>query len=73
MTVFTAEMLAVPWALRWVEDNKQGHSILCSDTAAALNSIKEGKSKSRPDLIVKILQSLFRIYKAEVERWGFSG
>ena len=64
MTVFTAEMLAVPWALRWVEDNKQGHLILCSDTAAALNSIKEGKSKSRPDLIVEILQSVFRIYKA---------
>ena len=48
MSVFTAEMVAVLWALRWVEDNKQGYSIICSDSAAALISIKEGKSKSRP-------------------------
>ena len=67
MSVFTAEMVAVLWALRWVEDNKQGYSIICSDSAEALISIKEGKSKSRPDLIVEILQSMFRIYKTGIE------
>ena len=60
MSVFTAEMVA---ALRRVKDNKQGNSIICSDSAATLTTIKETKSKSRPDLVVEILQSLFRIHK----------
>ena len=36
--------------------------MICSDSAAALNSIKQGKSKSRPDLIVNFF--FFGIYKA---------
>ena len=49
MSVFTAEMVAVLWALRWVEDNQQGYSTICSDSAAALISIKEGNPS--PDRI----------------------
>ncbi|XP_030285229.1 uncharacterized protein LOC115588649 [Sparus aurata] len=67
MSVFTAEMVAVLWALRWIEENKQGNSIICSDSAATLTTIKETKSKYRPDVVVEILQSLFRIHKAGYE------
>lgn len=36
MSVFAAEMMAVLWALRWVEENKQGRSLICSDSGASL-------------------------------------
>ena len=55
-------------ALRWVEDNKQGNSIICSDSAATLTTIKETISKSRLDVVVELLQSLFRTHKVGM-RW----
>lgn len=67
MSVFTAELVAVLWALRWVDDNKQQHSVICSDSAATLITIKDTKTKSRPDLPVEILQVLYRIHKAGYE------
>ena len=67
MSVFTAEMVADLWLLGWVEDNKQGKSIICSDSAVTLTAIKETKSKSRPDVVVEILQFLFRIQKVGYE------
>lgn len=67
MSVFTAELVAVLWALRWVEDNKREHSVICSDSATTLIAIKDPKTKSRPDLLVEILQVLYRIHKAGYE------
>lgn len=67
MSVFTAELVAVLWAVRWVEDNKREYSVKCSDSAATLTTIKECKSKSRPDVLVEILQVLYRIHKAGYE------
>jgi len=63
-SVFTAELMAVLWAVRWVEDNKREYSVICSDSAATLNTIKNMKTKARPDLLVEILQVLYRIHKA---------
>ena len=67
MSVFTAELVAVLWAVRWVEDNKQEHSVICSDSAASLITIKGTKTKSRPDVLVEIVQVLYRIHKAGYE------
>ena len=67
LSVFTAELVAVLWALRWVEDNKQEHSVICSDSAASLITIKGTKTKSRPDVLVEIMQVLYRIHKAGYE------
>lgn len=53
MSVFTAELAAVLWALKWVEDHKQEHSVICSDSAATLITIKDTKMKSRPDVLVE--------------------
>ena len=50
MSDFTAEMVAVLWALRWVEDSKLGNSITCSDSAVTLATIKE-KPNPSPDLM----------------------
>lgn len=65
LSVFTAELVAVLWAVRWVEDNKREYSVICSDSAATLITIKDTKTKSRPDLLVEILQVLYRIHKAQ--------
>ena len=63
LSVFTAELVAVLWALRWVEDNKQEHSVICSDSAASLITIKGTKTKSRPDVLVEIMLVLNRLHK----------
>lgn len=58
--MFRAELVAVMWTLRWVED-KQEHAVLFSDSAATLITIKETESKARPDPLV--LQVLCRFHK----------
>ena len=40
MLVFTAEILAVLWALWWVED-KPDNSVICSDSTTALPTTRE--------------------------------
>ena len=51
LSVFSVELLAILWALDWVEENKPPKSIICSDSAGALVALKEGTSRARPDLI----------------------
>ena len=60
-SVFTTELMALLWALRWVERERPREVIICSDSAAALQAIKTGKSKARPDLVTDILEVLYRI------------
>ena len=62
MSVFTADMLAILWAILWAlwwgEDNKPDNSVICSNSAAALTTIREIKSMSRPDTLTEIYQTL---------------
>ena len=44
MSVFTAELVAILWALGWVEEVRQGKIIICSDSTAALMALKGGES-----------------------------
>ena len=50
-SVFTTELLAMLWALWWIEDVKISETLICSDSAAALMALKGGKSKACPDII----------------------
>ena len=52
-SVFTTELLAMLWALWWIEDVKKhiSETLICSDSAAALMALKGGKSKACPDII----------------------
>ncbi len=52
VSVFTTELVAILWALGWVENVRPGKIIICSDSTAALMG---GTSGARPDLIVDIL------------------
>lgn len=36
-SVFTSELMAILWALRWVEETK-AREVICSDSAAALEA-----------------------------------
>lgn len=66
MSVFT-KMMAVLWALWCLENNKPDNSVICSDSAAALTTIREIESMSRPDTLTEVYQTLYRIYKAGCE------
>ena len=53
-SVFTSEVMAILWALRWIEETRPRELIICSDSAAALEALKGGKSKARPDIITDV-------------------
>ncbi|XP_051548849.1 uncharacterized protein LOC127437749 [Myxocyprinus asiaticus] len=63
ISVYTTEMLAILLALQWVEVIKIPEVVICSDSFAALLSLKSGKSSTRQDILSDILQSLFRIHQ----------
>ncbi len=48
-------------ALQWVEEVKPSALIICSDSFSVLTSLISGKSDSRQDLLIEILQNLYRI------------
>ena len=64
VSVFTTELLAIIWALKWVEEVKPGQVVICSDSASVLMAMGEGKLGARSDLMVELLVMLFKIEKA---------
>jgi len=58
-SVLTAELMAILWALWWIEEVKPREVIICSDSVGALDNLKVGKSKSRPDIVNDILNVVF--------------
>ncbi len=61
ISVYTAEMVAILIALKWVEEVKPSAVVICSDSFSILNSSISGKSDSRQDILIEILQNLYRI------------
>ncbi len=61
ISVYTAEMVAILIALQWVEEVKPSAVVICSDSFSVLNSLISGKSDSRQDILIEILQNLYRI------------
>ena len=52
--------MAIIMALQWVEEVTPLRTVICSDSQAALMSLKTYKSDSRQDLIYEIAMSLYR-------------
>ena len=69
--VFTAGMLAIFCALWWIEDNKPHNSIISSDSAEALPTMRQIKSKSRPLYIERDLSNTYRIQGRVLNSWTF--
>lgn len=63
MTAFYIELVAILWALGWLEGQTPGRNVLCSDSTAALMAIKSRKSEARPDLIIEVLIALNWVIK----------
>ena len=63
-SVFTAELMAILWALRWVEETKAREAVICSDSAAALEALRGGESQARSDIVNEILRIIIRAREA---------
>ncbi|XP_028312185.1 uncharacterized protein LOC114469134 isoform X1 [Gouania willdenowi] len=61
VSVFTTALLAIRWALDWIERNKPEMSYIYSDSMAALQAISDHPSGARIDSVVEILCCLHRI------------
>ncbi|XP_014880361.1 uncharacterized protein LOC106941759 [Poecilia latipinna] len=61
VSVYTGEMLALLLAVQWVEEVRPLKSIICSDSSSSLFSLQNNKSDSRPDILIEIQQTLYRI------------
>lgn len=64
VSVYTAELKAILCALEWIEQSKPLNSLICSDSAAALLSLKDGTSRSRPDILLECLCCLSKIERS---------
>ena len=60
-SVFATEMIAILVALRWVAEHRPSAVIICSDSAAALEAVKRGRSKARQDVVNDILMRLYKV------------
>ncbi len=54
-------------SLQWIEEVKPMRMIICSDSNAALTSIKHASSNCRQDILNDILQSLYRIIRLDID------
>ncbi|XP_035984330.1 uncharacterized protein LOC118557933 [Fundulus heteroclitus] len=61
VSVYTGEMLALLLAVQWVEEVRPLKSIICSDSSSSLISLQNNQSDSRPDILIEIQQTLYRI------------
>uniref|UniRef100_A0A8C1XU29 Uncharacterized protein n=1 Tax=Cyprinus carpio TaxID=7962 RepID=A0A8C1XU29_CYPCA len=67
VSVFTTELLAIILALQWIEEVQPARTVICTDSMAALSSLLSGKSEARQDLVLEVLQSLYRIRQLRIE------
>ncbi|KAI2646986.1 Gag-Pol polyprotein [Labeo rohita] len=54
-SVLTTELMAILWAFWWIEEARPKEVLICSDSAAALETIRAEKSKVRPGIVNDIL------------------
>ncbi len=57
LSAYTAELLGILLALKWVGENDQSNVIMASDR---LSEIKSGKSSCRQDIVYEIFHELLR-------------
>lgn len=61
LSIFTAELVAIIWALRWVEEGGVEKAIICSDSLSGLMAIGGERGGARLDLVGEILTSVYRL------------
>ena len=53
--------MAILLALQWVEEVRLLRMEICSDSSSSLISLKSNKSDGRPDVLIKMQETLYRI------------
>ena len=64
VSVYTTELLAIIWAMQWVEEVRPGPVVICSDSASVLMTLRERGLGARSDLMVELLTLMHRIEQA---------
>ena len=53
--------MAILLALQWVEEVRLLRMEICSDSSSSLISLKSNKSDGRPDVLIEMQETLYRI------------
>lgn len=75
LTVFTAELIAIKLAVKWITDNSDNDSVknkpivILSDSLSALVALETKTSKTRPNLINTLLSDLYNLNNEVVLAW----
>jgi len=74
VTVYAAELTAIQLAINWLTDNQpvtqaENKVAIFSDSLSALLSIKTGYSKSRPNLLIHLSESISRVKYSVTMVW----
>lgn len=64
---YTGEVLVVLSAVQKVKDTRPLISVICSDSCSSLVSLQCKHSESRPDILIEIQQTLYRLNMMEVK------
>jgi len=67
LSVYAAEMMAIMFALQWIEEVKPMRILICSDSSAALASLKSASSKCREDIMFESLLSLYCVCSMAID------
>lgn len=67
LTVFTVELLAILTALQWIEQNKIGKVVICSDSLSSLMSLQSLSSNNRLDIVYEMYEIMFRLQHIKTE------
>lgn len=65
LSVYATEMMAIIKALEWVEEARPRKVVICSDSAAVINSIQSSKS-CRMDLLMEVYLGLYRLERSAI-------
>ena len=66
LTVYATEMVAILKALEWIKHNRPDHVVILTDSLSSIQSIDSGKSRTRPDLLAKILINISEIINLDI-------
>ena len=72
VSIYAAEIMAITLAVEWVlaeesHNNDENKIVIFSDSLSGLLSIKSGSSKSRPNLLVKLMETIGKLTRTHQE------
>ena len=66
LTVYATEMVAILKTLEWIKHHRPDHVVILTDSLSSIQSIDSGKSRTRPDLLAKLLINISEIINLDI-------